>query len=305
MRGQDRQTPSPRPLTILLSLISLQHPLSISLMSPIAPSSHPLYIVTGATGGIGGAVAEALAREGKTLVLACRNVNAAEALAHRLRNDVQGVEILVLHLDLSSFNGVRRFVDDLKKLYRPVAALVNVAGTMTRHSTPDASGVELDYRVNCLSTALLARLVSPLMPPRSHIVFTTSVTRMLWDIPQPFPRDGKFSQLATYGRSKLALTVFAHCLAEELRQRDIRVACADPGVVDTAMITMHRWFDRLADILFRPFISTPRKGAEPLLRALADDATCRLHTCRGAYILTLRESWKRREADILAQVPIA
>ena len=106
MRGQDRQTSSPRPLTILLSLISLQHPLSISLMSPIAPSSHPLYIVTGATGGIGGAVAEALAREGKTLVLACRNVNAAEALAHRLRNDVQGVEILVLHLDLSSFNGV-------------------------------------------------------------------------------------------------------------------------------------------------------------------------------------------------------
>ena len=255
-------------------------------MSPIAPSSHPLYIVTGATGGIGGAVAEALAREGKTLVLACRNVNAAEALAHRLRNDVQGVEILVLHLDLSSFNGVRRFVDDLKKLYRPVAALVNVAGTMTRHSTPDASGVELDYRVNCLSTALLARLVSPLMPPRSHIVFTTSVTRMLWDIPQAFPREGKFSQLATYGRSKLALTVFAHSLAE-------------------AMITMHRWFDRLADILFRPFISTPRKGAEPLLRALADDATCRLHTCRGAYILTLRESWKRREADILAQVPMA
>lgn len=270
----------------------------------MSSSSHPLYIVTGATGGIGGAVAEALACEGKTLVLACRNVNAAEVLSNRLLCDVPGAEVFVLHLDLSSFDSVRCFVDNLKQLHRPVAALVNVAGIMTRHSTLDDDGVELDYRVNCFSTALLARLVAPMMLHRSHIVFTTSVTRKIWGIPKAFPRDGMFSQLATYGRSKLALTIFAYHLAGELRHRGICVACADPGVVDTAMITMHRWFDRLADILFRPFISTPQKGAEPLLRALADDTTCCIHTCRGVHMLTLRKSWKNHEADVLAQVPV-
>ena len=46
------------------------------------------------------------------------------------------------------------------------------------------------------------------------------------------------------------------------------MACADPGVVNTNMITMHRWYDRVADLLFRPLISTPAQGAQVLLTAL-------------------------------------
>jgi len=39
------------------------------------------------------------------------------------------------------------------------------------------------------------------------------------------------------------------------------VNAVDPGVVNTGMITMHKWYDPLADIFFRPFIKSPEQGA--------------------------------------------
>lgn len=266
-------------------------------------SIKPLYIVTGATGGIGGAVAKVLAEEGKALVLACRNLDVAAEFAVQLQRETGNADITALRLDLSTFDGVRDFVAELRQMRRSVVALVNVAGAMSRRSTPNAAGIELDYQVNFLSTALLSRLVAPLMPEGGHIVFTTSVTRKVWSLPPTFPRHEHFSQLGTYGRSKLALTIFAHHLASELRGRNIFVACADPGVVNTRMISMQRWFDFLADIFFRPFISTPLQGARPLLLALKDDKTCQLHSGTTAKALKLRGAWEKRKKEIVYLIP--
>ena len=49
----------------------------------------------------------------------------------------------------------------------------------------------------------------------------------------------------------------------------LRINLADPGIVDSNMISMGRWFDPLADILFRPFCKSPQKGARPALAALS------------------------------------
>ena len=59
---------------------------------------------------------------------------------------------------------------------------------------------------------------------------------------------------------------YAMYLAEECAGR-LRVNCADPGVVNSGMITMHRWFDPLANLLFRPFTSSPGRGAESAMQA--------------------------------------
>ena len=228
----------------------------------------PLYIVTGATGGIGRATAVALAIEGKALVLACRNVNTAAIFARELITKTGNEDITVLHLDLSTFEGVRTFVRDLKELNRPVEALVNIAGVMIGKSQITADVYEQAVQVNYLGTALLSILTAPLISDGGKIVFTTSLTRLVSHIPNQFPHESNFSQLGTYGRSKLALTLFAIYLTTVLKTAGVIVACADPGVVNTNMITMHRWYDRIADHLFRPLISTPAQGAQALLTAL-------------------------------------
>ena len=76
--------------------------------------------------------------------------------------------------------------------------------------------------------------------------------------------------MVTYARSKRALVHFS----QELMRRHpaLRIDLADPGIVNSDIIAMGRWFDPLADVLFRPFIKTPEQGVQPALRALASDS---------------------------------
>ncbi len=228
----------------------------------------PLYIVTGATGGLGRATAVALALEGKAVVLACRNVNTAAIFAREIITKTGNEDIIVLKLDLASFDGVRSFVNDLKTLNRPVAALINNAGIMTRKSQITADGFEQAVQVNYLNPALLSLLVAPMISEGGKVVFTTSLTRLVSRIPEQFPYESNFSQLGTYGRSKLAITMFAIYLTTFFKTQGILVECADPGIVNTKMITLNRWFDRVTDIVFRPMISSPSDGAKATLKAL-------------------------------------
>lgn len=231
-------------------------------------NTKPLYIVTGATGSIGMELARNIAEEGHSLVLACRNMKKAEQLRVKLKQNTGNSDILCVELDLETFSGVRKFCDEIALLSRPIAALINNAGVMTRNSSLTADGYERDFQVNTFSTILLSLLLIPMMSAGSAIVFTTSVTRNVWKLSDSFPKEEKFGQLSTYGRSKRALTMFAISLSRRLKQKNIRVMCADPGVVNTGMITMHRWFDVFADVFFRPFISSPEKGALSALTAM-------------------------------------
>ena len=59
-------------------------------------------------------------------------------------------------------------------------------------------------------------------------------------------------------------------MAEELKDTGITVNAADPGIVSTNIINMDMWFDPLTDLLFRPFIRTPRQGADMAIRLLLE-----------------------------------
>lgn len=240
-------------------------------------STKTLCVVTGTTGGIGAEIAQAIAFDGKPLVLACRNMKRAEEQRADLMRETGNTDIHCVHLDLDSFEKVTEFCDEIGRMGRRVAVLINNAGVMSRGSRLSIDGFEQDFQVNTLSTALLTMKLLPLMDNGAAIVFTTSVTRNVWRLSESFPKEPEFGQLSTYGRSKRALTMFAVALAGRLKERGIRVNCADPGVVDSGMIAMGRWFDPLADIFFRPFISSPKKGATSALNAMKSQKTGKIY----------------------------
>ena len=108
----------------------------------------------------------------------------------------------------------------------------------------------------------------PLMDDGFNIVNTVSVTRGVSKLDEHFfDLDKKrFSQLGTYGKAKYALFLSSLTLSEKIKNGSVNLT--DPGVVDSNMISMHRWFDPLADVLFRPFCKSPEKGAIPAVNAL-------------------------------------
>ncbi|WP_300285917.1 SDR family NAD(P)-dependent oxidoreductase [uncultured Alistipes sp.] len=231
-----------------------------------------LYIVTGATGAIGRALTRALALRGERVVMACRNAAKAEPLRRRIVEETGNAAVETLPLDLSSLRSVAAFADTIRSKGVPVEALVNNAGTMNETLRLTEDGLEETLGVNYAGPYVLSRLLLPCMAAGGRIVNTLSVTYRIGKVDaSALEPPVRYTRFGAYARSKLALLLFTLELARRVGTAGPHVYAADPGVVDTDMITMHRWFDPLADLLFRPLIKSPQRGAETAVALAAGE----------------------------------
>ncbi len=182
-------------------------------------------LVTGASKGIGEALAVELARRGSHLVLVARSEKALEELAARLRSE-HGVRVEVLSADLLATDAAERVEADLEARGLQVDLLVNNAGMgavgpfLSRPFEPNVRSIQLNVvalmaLTHRLGTAMLAR-------GRGGILNVASVAAF-----QPMPFQ------ASYAASKSFVLSFTEALAEELRGTDVRVMAAHPGATDT------------------------------------------------------------------------
>ncbi|MCL7030556.1 hypothetical protein MKW94_020237 [Papaver nudicaule] len=118
-------------------------------------------VITGASSGLGLATAKALAETGKWhVIMACRNFLKAERAAKSAGMSKENYTIM--HLDLSSLDSVRQFVDSFRQSGRPLDVLVNNAAVYqptAREPAFTAEGFELSVGTNHLGHFLLSRLL--------------------------------------------------------------------------------------------------------------------------------------------------
>lgn len=226
-------------------------------------------IVTGATGSMGSAAAEALASQGIPILMACRNLEKAAAVREDILHRVPDAELEIKPLDLASMASVRVFAEGVEA--GSVVALFNNAGVISKgfHLTED--GFENTFSVNYFGPWLLTLLLLPKLPQDAHIVNMVSLTCRFVSLDEAFlqPTEKEFSQLGTYARAKRALLSFSLELAR--RYPDLHINLADPGIVASDMIDLGHWYDPLADALFKPLCKSPQAGVRPALRALVEE----------------------------------
>ncbi len=232
-------------------------------------------IITGANRGIGRAMAEALAGQGNTIIMACRNAaqarDAASAIAAAIIDPMtansgtgRGCVIEVMELDLASFDSIRKFAGEIENRKIRPHVLVNNAGVLCRTYGETVDGFERTLQVNYLGPFLLTSLLLPFIRDNGGQIINMSslIFRMGRADDRLFGMNGNnYDRFKAYADSKLALLLFSFELAERLAGRGIRVNSVDPGIVDTNIITMHGPIDPLVDFLFRPFIRNPEQGA--------------------------------------------
>ncbi|MBR6129370.1 MAG: SDR family NAD(P)-dependent oxidoreductase [Bacteroidaceae bacterium] len=234
-----------------------------------------LAIITGAGTGMGFEEAKAVAGKGFHTIMACHHPEAAEERRQAIVKATGNEHVEVVGIDLANLSSVRRFADQIKVRFQHLDLLMNNAGTLETglHITQD--NMERTVQVNYVGPYLLTRLLLPLIGEGSRIVNMVSLTYRVGslDFPDFFQRGrkGSFWRIPIYSNSKLALTLFTFDLAERLRDKGITVNAADPGIVSTDIIRMHNFIDPLTDIFFRPFIRTPRQGADTAIRLLLDE----------------------------------
>lgn len=231
-------------------------------------------VITGADGGMGSEITKAVAMAGYHVIMVCYTSFKGEEKKSRIILDTGNEDIEVVQADLSSMESVVDAVDKIKDKTPSVELLMNNAGTMCTHYVRTEDGFEHTVAVNYLAPYLLTRRLLPIMHEGSRIVNMISCTYAIGKIGPHFftkGREGSFFRIPVYSNTKLALWLFTREMSERVKGRGITVNAADPGIVSTNIIRMDEWFDPLTDIFFRPFIRTPRQGAETAIRLLLDE----------------------------------
>jgi len=185
-----------------------------------------LIVVTGATKGIGKAVAERFAQEGFDVIACARGTEGLLALKEELEKKHK-VHVQVQTVDMSHREAVEKFAAFILALGRTVDVLVNNAGYFVPGELmeePDGT-LESMIQSNLYSAYYMTRGLAGLMKThrQGHIFNMCSIASI-----KAYPNGG------SYAISKFALLGFSKCLREELKPFDIRVTAIMPGATRTA-----------------------------------------------------------------------
>src|ERR1044071_1060166 len=187
-------------------------------------STRPWALVTGASSGIGTALARELAQHGHNLVLTARRVAPMEALAAQLR--ALGAVATVIPADLSKPGAAVTLAHDIAERGLDIDILVNNAGfgALGRFDRMDPGRIGDMLQVNIVALTELTRLLLPGMIARRHgrIMLVASVAGF-----QPGPR------MAAYFASKAYVLSLGEALAYELRGTGVSVTVLCPGATAT------------------------------------------------------------------------
>jgi short-subunit dehydrogenase len=193
-----------------------------------ANKTRELALITGASGGIGEALAHCFAEGGFDLVLVARSRDKLQELG-KILAERYGVTALALPSDLSVVGNVDKLAAQLARRKLLVDVLVNNAGVLEQGAFAALDPVRqqgmIDLNISAL-TAMLTRFVPP-MVARGHgrILNVASIAAF-----QPIPG------LATYAATKAYVLSLSEALAEELRPDGISVTALCPGITETNMM---------------------------------------------------------------------
>ena len=189
-----------------------------------------IALITGASRGIGAAVAKRFAAEGAQLILLARTVGALEELDDEIRS-AGGNQATLLPLDLRQFDKIDQMAVALHQRFGRLDVLVGNAGVLGTlspmgHFEPKTWAEVME--VNVTANWRLIRALDPLLrlSQAGRALFTTCAAAR-----EPLPYWG------AYAASKAALETVARIYAGEVANTALKVNLVDPGVVGTRLRT--------------------------------------------------------------------
>jgi NAD(P)-dependent dehydrogenase (short-subunit alcohol dehydrogenase family) len=184
-----------------------------------------VVMITGASRGLGRALALTCAREGANLVINSRSEDSLGTVAGEAEE--MGAEVLAIPADVSVRSDVERLVDESVRHFGRVDVLVNNAGLLGPR-VPIEEYPEDEWRrvldANLTAPFLLSKVIIPHLPEGGSIVNVTSGVSV----------EGR-AEWGAYSVSKFGMEGLTQILAAELRDRGIRVNSVDPGGMRTEM----------------------------------------------------------------------
>jgi NAD(P)-dependent dehydrogenase (short-subunit alcohol dehydrogenase family) len=201
----------------------------VSHPTPSATLAGKVAIVTGASRGIGRAIAALFAAEDGAVVLAARDAERLEENAQVIA--LAGGRALAIPVDVADEVSVAALFARTAEAFGPVDILVNAAGAFARAPIVEMTTAtwEAVLNVNLRGTFLCCREAFRVMPPRGGAIVNFSSLSGV-------PKVEKFPGNSAYVTSKFGVAGLSEALAVEGKPFNIRVVAVSPGAVDTEML---------------------------------------------------------------------
>ncbi len=223
--------------------------------------SGKLAIVTGASRGIGRALAKELAKSGCGLILIAYEEEELAILTTELR--ASGTHVTAIASDLSDIESRTHLINRIKGQRELPDLLVNnagIGGDFGKFEFQSMKSIEQTIAVNVSALVNLTHELTPILKKRAHakiVNISSGIARL------PYPG------LAVYGATKAFVSSFSESLSSELAGTNVDVLCFHPGFTKTPFIAtskmdMHR--------IPRKFLHTPEFVADRIVRKIKSDA---------------------------------
>jgi NAD(P)-dependent dehydrogenase (short-subunit alcohol dehydrogenase family) len=200
-------------------------------------------LITGATSGLGAALAEQCLARGDRVIACGRNAEALAALRER-----HGEQVETRQFDIADRAAVAVALATIPE----IDIVILNAGTCEYVDVDrfDAAMVERVFAANFLGAVYCTEALLPRLSAGSQLVYVDSLARLL-----PFTRS------QAYGASKAALHYFARTMEVDLAARGIRVHSVSPGFIDTPLTRKNTFA--------MPMLISPEQAAAGILRGIA------------------------------------
>ncbi|XP_056306925.1 retinol dehydrogenase 12, like [Danio aesculapii] len=240
-------------------------------------------LITGANTGIGKETAIDLAKRGARIIMACRDMEKAEAALKEVKDASGNQDVVISSLDLSDSKSIRGFAEKINKEEKQVNILINNAGVMVCPYGKTADGFEMQIGVNhmghFLLTYLLLDLIKRSAPAR---IVNVSSTAHQWGTInlEDINSEKNYDKQRAYCQSKLANVLFTRSLAKRLEGTGVTAYSLHPGVVQTDLWRHLSKPQQFAMWFTKPFTKTSVQGAQTSIYCAVDPE---LQTESGKY----------------------
>jgi NAD(P)-dependent dehydrogenase (short-subunit alcohol dehydrogenase family) len=218
-------------------------------------------LITGASAGIGYAVADALVARGATVVLVCRDQQRGEEALARLHATHRGARLELRRVDVASLDEVRRFCDEDPG---PIDALVLNAGVLmpTRELTTER--LERTFATHVAGPHLMTVLLADRLRPQARVVFVSSAAMYLarCSLDDLDWRLRRFDGRAAYAQTKRMQVLLAEGWGDRLAKAEAYAYAMHPGWTDTSSVrsSLPRFYR-----LTRPILRSADEGADTIV----------------------------------------
>lgn len=199
--------------------------------------SQRVFLVTGATSGIGKAIAFGLAKTGEAVLLVARDAEKRNAIYDEIMGEIQNPNVDALTCDLSSLGSIRIFAAQVQAKYPKIDVLINTAAAVKRERKTNVDGYEMMFVTNHLGPFLLTHLLLDSLKASGSArilnITAPSTTKLNFEDLQS---KDNFNYLNVFGATKMMNLLFTFELARRLEGTGVTANAVHPGLARSGLM---------------------------------------------------------------------